>query len=82
MLKQTVQITTERANLFCGAYGILHLPKNLRFTQHHGIQSGGDTQRLTHRILICMMVEVGPRIIERHPRMLHPPCEYGLGGIA
>jgi hypothetical protein len=41
------------------AHGLLHLPEDLRFAEHHRIEPAGDAKGVAHGIPVRMRVEVG-----------------------
>ena len=51
-LEQLVQIRAQAAGLVGRADGVLDLPQDLRFAQHHRIEPGGDAEGVAHGIVL------------------------------
>ena len=51
-LEQLVQIRAQAARFVGRADGILDLPQDLRFAQHHRIEPGGDAEGVAHGIVL------------------------------
>ena len=58
---------------------LLHLPENLRFAQHHRIQSAGHAERMLHCLLALQRVQIGVEILAGQVVVLRQPVDGLLG---
>ena len=73
MLEQLVQSHTERTRLPGNTHSILHLAKNLRFTEYHRIQPAGNAKSVAHRFTIGMVIEIRLQFVVRQMAVLRKP---------
>ncbi len=52
-------------NLGGDAIGLLHLAENLGLADHHGIQTGSDSEYMTHRVIAFMDIEGIVKLLDR-----------------
>ena len=65
--------------------GRFYLPHNLRFSQHLGVQAGGDSNRVPGRIVIPVLVARPLQLLQRYILALRQPiadffCAIAIGG--
>jgi hypothetical protein len=58
LFKQLVQDHPRGTERTRRIVGILHLPQNLGFAQHHRIQTGRHTEQVLHRTFILIAVKI------------------------
>ena len=61
-LKQLIEPRPGAAGLMRNAVGILQLTQNLRFAEHHGVESGGDAEGVLDREAVLMHIQAGGEV--------------------
>ena len=56
-------MSTNGAHRTGGGVGFLHLSENLRFTDNHGIETGGHAEQMPHSIFLAKFVKVRIEIV-------------------
>ena len=56
-LKKAIQHRACCAMLVRNAIGFANLAENFRFTEHHGIKAGSDTEKMANGVAIVMVIE-------------------------
>ena len=57
-LKELVQVAAQHLRVLRDTHGGLHLAEDLRFAQHHRVQSAGHAEGVAHGTLVGQQVEV------------------------
>ena len=57
-LKQVLQLPRHSPGSACDGEGFFHLAQNLRLAHHHGVEAGSHAEKMAHRLLITVVVNV------------------------
>src|SRR5256885_16709581 len=68
-LFRSVQHRSCGALLVSDTIGLAHLAKDLRFTQHHGIQTCSHAEKMPHSFAVIVVIRS-----EEHTSELQSPC--------
>src|SRR5882672_4827777 len=77
-LKEFVEERSERAGRLGDASRLLHLAQDLRFADHHGVEAGGDAERVAYGFAVGEGVEIGLQLLWLDAVVAGEPLERGL----
>src|SRR6267154_1112255 len=77
-LEEFVEERSECAGGLGDADRLLHLAQDLRFADHHGVEAGGDAERVPHRFAVREGVEIRLQLLRLDAVIAGEPLERGL----
>ena len=80
-LKELMQVGAQRLGFLGAAGRVLHLSKNLRFTQHHRVQSAGDAKCMPNCALTWQGVQMFRQLATGYPTVIGDPFLNGGPGL-
>jgi hypothetical protein len=73
-------VKSDRSRLLRHGKGGLHLPEDLGFAQHHGVQTGGDSNQVRGCHHTVIAVNRGRQLIDVQPMVGSEPLRHLIAG--